>query len=179
MVMLLIPEPVTVPGPRPSRAAVLVLSAVALLVACGPQRATNGSPPIPAGTLAPALTAVPGGAAPSGPPTTTETEWGTILDRLPPGFPVHPDAVPVESPEGPASGAFAVGAGGPELTQWYQAALELAGYSTVALSGPLEDGSTVIDSVGPTSTACRIRTTITPRSGMTMVTILVDAACPD
>jgi len=86
--------------------------------------------------------------------------------------------VPVESPEGPASGAFAAGAGGPELTQWYQAALELAGYSTVALSGPLEDGSTVIDSVGPTSTACRIRTTITPRSGTTMVTILVDAACP-
>ena len=157
----------------------LVLSAVALLVGCGPQRATDGSPQASAGTAAPGLTAVSGGTVPSGPPTITETEWGTILDRLPAGFPVHPDAIPIEPPEGPASGAFAVGATGPELTQWYRSELELAGYSTVALSGPLEDGSTVIDSVGPTSTACRIRTTITPRSGTTMVTILVDAACLD
>lgn len=130
-----------------------------------------------AATLGPGLTAVPGGATPDGPPTTTGTVWGTIVDRLPAGFPVHPEAVPIEPQDGPVSGAFVVGAPGPALTDWYQSALELAGYSTVALSGPLEDGSTVIDSLGPTSTECRIQTTITPRSGTTMVTILVDAAC--
>ncbi|HET7726757.1 MAG TPA: hypothetical protein VFK54_05455 [Candidatus Limnocylindrales bacterium] len=163
-----------------SPASALALSVLALLLtACGPARPTDGSPATlgPATTLAPDLTAVPGGATPSGPPTTTETDWGTIVDRLPAGFPVHPEAVPIEAPGGAVSGAFAVGAPGPTLTEWYQSALELAGYSTVALSGPLEDGSTVIESVGPTSTACRIQTTITPLSGTTRVTILVDAAC--
>lgn len=161
---------------------VLPLSALAILLsACAPAGSPNGSPPAatggPALTPGPGLTAVPGGATPSGPPTTTETDWGTIVDRIPEGFPVYPEAVPIEAPDGPVSGAFSVGAPSPAITAWYQSALELAGYSTVALAGPLEDGSTVIDSVGPTSTACRIQTTIRPLSGTTMVTILVDAAC--
>lgn len=172
---------------RHARHLPLVGALVLVLAACGnagptagPTGATapggSGSPPA-SSPASPDLTPVPGGASPSGATTTTETEWGTILDALPPGFPTHPEAIAADPVGGPASGAFVVGASGVAVTEWYQAALELAGYSTVALSGPFEDGTTVIDSVGPESTACRVQTTITPRSGTTSVTILYDAAC--
>jgi len=154
-----------------------VLAVVLGLGACGRADPT-GAPTHPdVADPSPALTLVPGAASPSGPPTTTETDWGTIVDRLPAGFPRYPEAVEVDPSDGPASGAFVVGASGRDVTEWYQGALELAGYSTVALSGPFEDGTTIIDSVGPESTACRVQTTITPRSGTTLVTVLYDAAC--
>ena len=54
--------------------------------------------------------------------------------------------------------------------------LELATYSTLALSGPLEDGSFVLDSVGEED--CRIETTVAPAGGLTIITVRYGAACP-
>jgi hypothetical protein len=64
------------------------------------------------------------------------------------------------------------------IAPFLQAALEGAGYSTEALSGPFEDGSMTIDSVGPDSLDCRVRTTIAPAGDTTLVTVLFGAACP-
>jgi hypothetical protein len=54
--------------------------------------------------------------------------------------------------------------------------LDLAGYSTDQ-SGPLEDGSFVLDSTG-TASGCRAQTTLTPLSGTTLMTVLFGADCP-
>jgi hypothetical protein len=63
------------------------------------------------------------------------------------------------------------------VVEWYQDALEKAAYSTLSLSGPLEDGSFVIESVGEPP-ACKVETTLRPESGSTIVTILYGAGCP-
>jgi hypothetical protein len=57
-----------------------------------------------------------------------------------------------------------------------KAGLDGAGYSTDQ-SGPLEDGSIVLDSTGGSS-ACHVQTTIMPLSGTTLLTILYGAGCP-
>ena len=113
------------------------------------------------------------------PVTQSDTAWGRIWDALPAAFPLYPGAVEVEEAGGgePASGTFSVGNGAPdEITTWQQQRLELATYSTVALSGPLDDGSFVIDSVGEAD--CRIETTVTPAGGRTLITVRYGADCP-
>lgn len=143
-----------------------------------------GSPTAPGSTPTPELTPVPGGQTPSPtdpsatPVPTTDTEWGTILDALPIDFPVYPGAHEADAIEGAASGAFSVPADGLTTATWYQAALEKAGFSTETMSGPLEDGQYVIDSVGE-APGCAVQTTIRPLSGTTRVTILFGAACAD
>jgi hypothetical protein len=106
----------------------------------------------------------------------TDTEWGRIWDALPAGFPVYPGSIPTETRAGPVSAEFAVPAGPDTITTWLQASLEGAGYSTEALSGPLEDGSRVIESVA--DGGCRVETIVTPLSGTTHVTVRFGAACP-
>lgn len=137
----------------------------------------------PAASASPSLTPVPGGpsTAPSPDrPTTTQTEWGEIVDQLPIDFPVFPGSHEAtgDPTEGPISGAFSAPSDGITVTKWYQEALQQQGYSTKAVSGPFEDGSTVIDSVGAT-TACRIQTTIRPLSGTTLVAVRYGAGCLD
>ena len=193
---------------RASLASLLLPPLAALLVACGTTGSAGptpvatgavGSPlessPSPAGSAAaspspvasastsaaPSLTPVPGG--PSGSPdrpTTTQTEWGEIVDQLPIDFPVFPGSHEAtgDPTQGPISGAFSAPSDGITVTQWYQSALEQAGYSTEAVSGPFEDGSTVIDSVG-TAPACRVQTTIRPLSGTTLVSVRYAAGCLD
>ena len=58
-----------------------------------------------------------------------------------------------------------------------RAGLLQAGYSIEALSGPAEDGSTAIDATGA-DPACRVRVTVRPFGGLTLVTILYGAGCP-
>jgi len=137
----------------------------------------------PAASASPSLTPVPGGpsTAPSPDrPTTTQTEWGEIVDQLPIDFPVFPGSHEAtgDPTDGPISGAFSAPSDGITVTKWYQEALQQQGYSTKAVSGPFEDGSTVIDSVGAT-TACRIQTTIRPLSGTTLVAVRYGAGCLD
>jgi hypothetical protein len=115
----------------------------------------------------------------SAPPPTgiTETDWGTIRDALPPGFPRYPGSTPTETGAGAASAVFDVPADVSTVTTWFQGALEGAGFSTLSLSGPAEDGSMEIESVGPT-TQCRVRTTVAPLGSSTIVTVLYGAVCP-
>jgi hypothetical protein len=193
---------------RASLASLLVPPLAALLVACGTAGPSGPSPvptgavgsplesspsPLggatsspapttstpPATSATPSLTPVPGGptASPDR-PTTTQTDWGEIVDQLPIDFPVFPGSHEAngDPTQGPISGAFSAPDSGIAVTQWSQEALEQAGSSTEAVSGPFEDGSTVIDSVGGTS-ACRVQTTIRPLSGTTLVSVRYGAGC--
>ena len=115
----------------------------------------------------------------SPPVTQTDTAWGRIWDALPEGFPVYPGAVESEEAGGgePVSATFSVAeASADEIATALQSQLELATYSTEALSGPLEDGGFVIDSVG--DAGCRIETTVTPAGGLTLITVRYGADCP-
>ena len=168
---------------RPRRPAVLFASlAVAIVLgACGPTTSTD------APSVAPSASASPGATepTPSDPPTAanettqTDTSWGRIWDALPGGFPVYPGATIADdaTPE-PVSGAFAIPGGDPSaIATWMQAAMENATYSTEALSGPFEDGSVVLDSVGDGD--CRMQTVVTPMGGLTLLTVKYGSACPN
>jgi hypothetical protein len=176
----------------PARLAVacLMLAVASLVAACGTTSTASPAPsarPVPATdapTPVPTVPAESGAAEPSAvtseAPTTTqsETEWGRIWDAVPAGFPRYPGATTTEDmgPE-PVSDAYAVADGDPaEIAAWMQTALETATYSTEALSGPLEDGSFVLDSVGDGD--CRMQVTIAPTGGLTVVTVRYGTDCP-
>jgi hypothetical protein len=170
---------------RPTRLVPNILLVLAV-AACGPTVPT-GSPAT--ATTSPSATATsdpaPSGSTDATPAASssvaigqTETPWGRIWDTLPAAFPRYPGSTPAEdaSPD-PASARYVVeGGDAEEMTTWLQAALETATFSTEALSGPLEDGSFVLSSVG--DDGCRIETTVAPLGGMTFVTVLYGAACP-
>jgi hypothetical protein len=183
----------------PIRRAAAVLSASALILVMAACEAGPAGTPVatvpPTGSLgspgagsptaslsptgSPGLTPVPGGTTVTPPPgldSTTETDWGTIRDALPPAFPVYPGALVADPIEGAASGAFSIGADPQSIATWYQAALETAGFSTFQMA-PLEDGRIVIDSVGEPTT-CRGQTIVRPLSGTTHVTVMYGADCP-
>jgi hypothetical protein len=171
---------------RPHRLPIVLLLAavVALAGACGPSAVTVAptSPSSPSSSDEPGTTGEPGTSpAVSAAPETsqTDTEWGLIWDDLPNGFPIFPGATNADDAAAePASGMFAIPDSDPaEIVAWMQAALETATYSTEALSGPFEDGSVVLDSVGEGD--CRIQTVVAPAGGLTLMTIHYGAACPN
>jgi hypothetical protein len=172
------------PSPRRS-----ILLAVTLLVlgACTPgssatpapttsqpaPSATDPAGPTPGLSVAPATPGISG--APAG---QTETEFGTIWDGVPQGFPRFRGGRDADDAGGtPASDVYVVPGGDAGLiTEWLQSAMEDATYSTEALSGPFEDGGYELVSVGADD--CRIRTTVAPQGEMILVTVLYGAACP-
>ncbi len=137
----------------------------------------SGEPAASAG--GPSLTPVPGSAAPSSPAIVgqTDTEWGRIWDALPATFPRYPGSIPTEPGQGPSSATLAVPTDPATAASQLQSALEAEGFSTEAQSGPFEDGSIVIDSVGEPTT-CRVQTRLTPQSGTTLMTVFYGAQCP-
>jgi hypothetical protein len=171
----------------------LALCLALVLAACGsspesPGSATptdsvpdaTGGPTEPA-TGAPDPTAVPGSERTPAPPppthvSTTQTDWGEILDVLPADFPVFPGAEVADPPAEPVSGAFLAPAGVDEVAVWYRDALVAAGWSTLDLSSPLEDGSRVLDISGDIP-ECRLQVTFRPQDGSTMITVLYAAGC--
>jgi hypothetical protein len=164
--------------PHTSIAFLTVLIGTLSLAACSSTNPT--APPAPSA----ALTAAPSGGA-SAPAESavdgsqTDTEWGRIWDDVPAGFPTYPGStIADDTGPDPASATYAVaGRGDPaEIASWMQAALETATFSTEALSGPLEDGSFVLDSVGDGD--CRIQVVVAPMGGLTFVTVRYGAACP-
>jgi hypothetical protein len=166
----------------------LVLGVLLVLVACDTSSAPSADP-TDAATAAASGSGSPGGSpglsvAPMTPGVSdapvgqTETEFGTIWDGVPEGFPRFrggrdaDDAGPA-----PASDVYAIeGADAGLVAEWLQSAMEDATYSTEGLSGPFEDGGYELVSVGDAD--CRIRTTITPQGSMILVTVLYGAACP-
>jgi hypothetical protein len=164
---------------RPRRLLLTVPIALAF-AACGP---TVPTPPLPTAPATSGPTSSPdvtGSDGPTGAPQAgqADTEWGRIWDRVPGGFPRFPGSTIADdaAPE-PASLRYVVAEGdAQEIGAWMQSALETATYSTEGLSGPFEDGSVVLDSVGDGD--CRIQTTVAPLGGMTFVTVLYGAACP-
>jgi hypothetical protein len=169
---------------RPPGLAILTLSFVVVaLAACGP---TAVSTPPPTGPAAGVPTPVPtseGPITPASPspggalPSQTETEWGRIWDELPATFPRYPGSASAEMREGPATAVLALPAEAGPAATYMQAALERSGYSTEAMSGPLEDGAVIIDSVGPTG-ACRVQTRLVPVGDSTVMTVFFGAGCP-
>ena len=178
--------------PPATLAALLVLVGVAA-VACGGGSRTGVDEPLASAVEATPV-AAPNGSAPPVEPapgtdepdasvpaalTQTDTAWGRIWDGVPTTFPVFPGSSPSDEAghDDPVSATFTAPAADPaEVAQWLQAELEVATYSTEALSGPLEDGSFVLDSVGEGE--CRIETTIAPAGDVTLVTVRYGAACP-
>lgn len=166
---------------------IAVLTAAAVLSACGPAQDTAPTPSAESASpsAAPSPTEEPSASAPASPSASasaaigqTDTDWGRMWDALPGGFPRFPGATTADDASGaPASGRFAVPGGDPQaIAAWFQDALETATFSTVGLNGPAEDGSFVIDSVG--EGACRVQTTITPQGDLTFISILYGADCP-
>jgi hypothetical protein len=95
---------------------------------------------------------------------------------VPASFPRVEASTPADSITAPVSAAFAVEAQAADVTGTMKRLLDGAGYRTDQ-SGPLEDGSFVLDSTG-TSAGCRVQTTLAPQSGTTLMTILFGAGCP-
>ncbi len=178
-------------SPR-SLSVVVLAAALAITVgACGsdattarPIPTTAAGPsvtPSDARSLAPEPTAVPGGVSTApGPPATripvTQTDWGAILDAVPDSFPRLPGAEPAEPPAEPVSDALLTSQSVDDVAAWYRDALEAAGYSSVDLSDPLEDGSRVLDTQSDVP-ECRIQLTFRPMGESTMITVLYGAGC--
>jgi hypothetical protein len=110
----------------------------------------------------------------------TDTDWGRIWDSLPAGFPSYPGSAPAEeATTGPASAVLAVqGVEARTVADWILSKLEQATYRTEALSGPLEDGSFVLDSTG-SARDCRVQVSIAPLGALTIVTVRYGASCPE
>lgn len=128
-------------------------------------------------SIAPSVAVSTGGAPSASLPTQTDTAWGRIWDALPAAFPRPSGANPTDTGEGAASGQFEVPGTVDQVATFYRGALEVAGYATLSLSGPMEDGSRQLESQGSPA-GCRVRTTIAPHGATTLVTVLYGAACP-
>lgn len=142
-----------------------------------PTNSAAPTPVEPTATLTPVPTN-PGSTAEPAPPGQTDTDWGRIWDGLPAGFPAFPGAHATEIGEGPASATLDAGSAEPAaVMNFYQTALQAAGWIIVSVSGPREDGSLEL-SVVDIHPACQLRATVTPLGGSTIVTILYGAGCP-
>jgi hypothetical protein len=150
----------------------------------GPSPDATKDQPTPGASAAPTvgveLTPVPGGGSPSPPdeirPPTTVTDWGTILDRVPDGFPVYPGAAGIDPIDGPVSGAWEAVADPGEVVGWYVSAFEELGWSRIDVGSPLEDGSQVLD-LASDLPECRVQLAVRPLGGSTMISVLYGAGC--
>lgn len=155
----------------------LVSAVAAGLAACG------STPPstTPRVSASPAASAGPSVQASTGPAAgQTDTAWGRIWDSLPAGFPAIPGSTPSEeAATGPASATLAVeGVDAKTIATTLKTQLEAAGFTTEGLNGPAEDGGYVLESTG-TPAGCQVQATVSPLGGLTLVTILYGAACPN
>ena len=144
--------------------------------ATGPGRST---PAGPAGSGS-GPTAVPGGPAsqPSAsvrPPTTTETEFGTIYDSLPSTFPKLVGQEPAQTAAGPTSGSFAANMSVTDARKIIEVGLIAQGWR-VAVGSPLEDGSVVLEATA--AGGCKTEVRFTPLSGTVIMSVLYGASCP-
>ena len=156
-----------------------------VLAACGSSAGSiapsTATPPVASTPPASSGSSVPASAAASAGSTTsqTDTDWGRIWDSLPTGFPTIPGSTPSEeAAAGPASAVLVVNGGSAKaIATALQTQLTTAGYTTVALGGPLEDGTYTLDMAGQPA-GCMLQVRAGPLGGVTTVTILYGATCP-
>jgi hypothetical protein len=152
-----------------------VLVAIAVAACSSAGSSASPSPSSPA-AVATATAAV----ASAGSPTSqSDTDWGRIWDSLPSGFPTIAGSTPSEeAATGPASATFTVsGDAAKTIATALQTQLEAAGYTTVALGGPQEDGTYTLDMSGQPA-GCMLQVKAAPLGSVTTVTILYGATCP-
>jgi hypothetical protein len=126
-------------------------------------------------------TPVPGGASQAPDPlpdevTTTETDWGTILDAVPSTFPVFPGAEPAEQLDEPFSAAWIAAPDVDQVAGWYESQLLDQGWAVVEVGGPLEDGSWTVDAWADIP-ECRLQAVFRPAGESTIITVRYAAAC--
>jgi hypothetical protein len=160
----------------------IVTIALAVLAAgCGPTAtgsARTGGNPAPSAldsNAVPGRLPTPVVRATIAPPTTTETEFGTIFDSLPPSFPKLLGQEPADTGAGPTSGSFAANMSVDDARKIIEVSLVAQGW-TVAVGSPLEDGTVVLEAKG--AAGCKSEVRFTPRSGTVMMSVLYGAACP-
>ena len=109
----------------------------------------------------------------------TATDWGRIWDTLPSGFPTYPGAAPApEASSRPASARFVVSGGvAKAIAAWMSDQLKRDAYSIDAAMAPLEDGSYIVEA--QRGAGCRVQVTATPTGGLTTITVLYGADCPN
>ncbi|MGZ8528779.1 MAG: hypothetical protein ACXWWR_08285 [Candidatus Limnocylindrales bacterium] len=156
-----------------------VLGLAALLLgACNgtTPRSSVTEAPASAASAAPSATAsdVASGEPPAG---QTDTDWGRIWDELPEAFPTYAGGTPADDASTEAvSGTVALeGVEARAVAAWMQTELERAAYRTEALNGPFEDGSYVLELIGPGD--CRIEVDVGPLGGLVTVSVRYGAAC--
>lgn len=147
------------------------------LAACG-STVPSATPRTSASPAVPARPTLTGSAAPVA--GQTDTAWGRIWDTLPAGFPTISGSTPSEEAStGPASATLAVeGVDAQSIATSLRMQLEAAGYTTEGLNGPTEGGGFVLESTGTTA-GCKVQATVAPLGGLTIVTILYGADCPN
>ena len=109
----------------------------------------------------------------------TDTDWGRIWDALPSGFPTYPGATPSEEAStGPVSATFVVPGGvAKDVAAWMSDQLRRDAYGVDAATTPLEDGSYIVEARRKAD--CRVQVTATPTGGLTTITVLYGADCPN
>jgi hypothetical protein len=162
----------------------LTLAAFVLLAGCGSSGALEGTSPgavsTAAGSAAAPPSTEPASAAPSASTVTqSDTAWGRIWDSLPTTFPTIAGAtMSEEAATGAASAVLTVNGQSPkDVAALMQRLLSGAGYSTIGLTGPLENGGYVVDMAGRPQ-GCKVQVTTAPTGSVTTVTVLYGATCP-
>jgi hypothetical protein len=170
-------NPAATPAARSLASAILLASVAIAFAACryGGASPTSSTPPL--ATVSPSTPAATAGIGTAA--GQTDTDWGRIWDTLPKGFPSMPGATDgEETATGPASANLVVpGTDAKGVATRLQGLLTEAGYATVGLSGPLENGGYVLDMSG-SPTGCQLQVAATPMGSLTTVTILYGASCP-
>ncbi len=160
--------------PLPMLAITLAIVAVGCGAGLGPStpagsptRSGSGPSAAPGGPASPAVRASP--------PTTTETEFGTIYDSLPSTFPTLPGQEPAETGAGPTSGSFATTMSLTDARKAIEVGLIAQGWR-VAVGSPLEDGSVVLEATA--AKGCKTEVRFVPTSGTVIMSVLYGASCP-
>ncbi|HEY8818134.1 MAG TPA: hypothetical protein VIM25_04870 [Candidatus Limnocylindrales bacterium] len=156
---------------------VIGLSVVAAIALAACSSAGSSASPTPSSPAAVATATAAAGS--QGTASQSDTDWGRIWDSLPSGFPTIAGSTPSEeAATGPASATFTVnGNAAKTIATTLQTQLMAAGYTTVALGGPLEDGTYTLDMSGQPA-GCILQVKAAPLGSVTTVTILYGATCP-
>jgi hypothetical protein len=170
---------------RSGRPLALLFAGLVVVAGCGSSGALDATSPravatpgVPGASLQ--ASTEPASAAPSASAVTqSDTAWGRIWDTLPTTFPTIAGAtVSEEAATGAASAVLTVNGQSPkDVAALMQRLLSGAGYSTIGLTGPLENGGYVVDMAGRPQ-GCKVQVTTAPTGSVTTVTVLYGATCP-